>query len=38
MGGVDLGNIEYSFYDVFLKVMLTKCCTVEQKKQVLETK
>ena len=33
MGGVDIGKIKCSFYEVFLKVILTKCCTVEQKKR-----
>ena len=38
MGGVDIGKIKCSFYEVFLKVILTKCCTVEQKKwQFLKT-
>ena len=33
MGDVDIGKIKCSFYEVFLKVILTKCCTVEQEKQ-----
>ena len=38
MGGVDIGKIKCSFYEVFLKVILTKCCTVERKKwQFLKT-
>ena len=33
MRGVDMCKIKWSFYEVFLKVMLTKYCTVEQKKR-----
>ena len=32
MGGVGIGKIKCSFYEVFLKVMFTKYCTVEQNK------
>mgnify|MGYP002809229480 CR=1 FL=1 len=31
MRGVDMCKIKWSLYEVFLKVMLTKYCTVEQK-------
>ena len=33
MRGVDMCKIKWSLYEVFLKVMLTKYCTVEQKKR-----